>query len=175
MFLVSVVCMMSMVCGSVFAAGTNVSSGFSWTVGSSYTNVNEWSNYNSNGCGVSVSYDSNADGFDYRRENYTRSVSEGSVTSGDIYGGYVSVSHNSSAGILSSTTGVRAGYSVASMVTEAWGTNEVNGDYVQISVNGADYNYEYGNFADNSGYEATTYSDSITGYVSTYSNSEFNY
>lgn len=174
-FLTSVICLMFVLCGSAFAAGTSVSSGFSWTVGNSYTVLSEWSDYNSHGHGVSISYDSNSNGFDYRRETYTRNVSNGSETSGTIYGSYTAIGQNSTAGILSSSSGTRVGYSVSNMETDSWGESEVNGHYVQVSMLNGDYNYESGHFSDSSGYDATTYSNSITGYVTTYSNTEFNY
>ncbi len=158
-----------------FAAGTNVSSGFSWTVGKSVTNVNEWSTYDSYGCGVSVSYDSNADGWDYRRENYSTSTHNGSNATGKIVGKYTALDHTSSAGILRSTTGVQVGTSKTKMRSNSWGATETNGSYVQVSRQDGSYNREHGSFDSSSGYNANSYNESLTLYASTYSNTEFDY
>ncbi len=169
------VCSMLFAVSPAFAAGTNVSSGFSWTVGNSYTNVSEWSSYDSQGCGVSVSYDSNQDGYDYRRENYSTSTHNGSASNGSIVGGYVALDHSSSAGILRSSTGVRAGFSYSEMETDAWGQTNTNGSYVQRSGQDGAYNREHGSFSSSSGYGVESYADSLTLYASTYSSTEFDY
>ncbi|MCH9735907.1 MAG: hypothetical protein K0U78_15365 [Actinomycetia bacterium] len=158
-----------------FAAGTNLSSGISWTVGHSSTNVTEFSDYSSHGCGISISHESNSDGFDYRREVYNTSTKAGSVTKGIIRGNYTSMDHTSSAGILRSSTGIQQGVSKSNMKTKSWGKTKVNGDYVQLSSQDNSVNYEYGSFNSSSGYNAETYAASYTRYENSYTNTEFDY